>query len=48
MRDERELAIFDLAIDSKLRDCDLVQLRISDMLVGGVVRSRALIVQRRT
>ena len=44
----RDLALFDLAIDSKLRGCDLVQLRVSDMLAGGVVRSRALIVQQKT
>ncbi len=44
----RDLALFDLAIDSKLRGCDLVRLRISDMLAGGVVRSRALIVQQKT
>ena len=44
----RDLALFDLAIDSKLRGCDLVQLRISDLLAGGVVRSRALIVQQKT
>ena len=44
----RDLALFDLAIDSKLRGCDLVRLRISDMLAGGVVWSRALIVQQKT
>jgi integrase len=44
----RDLALLDLAIDSKLRGCEFVQLRISDMLAGGVARSRALIVQQKT
>lgn len=44
----RDLAMFDLAIDSKLRSCDLVQLRIGDLLSGGVVRSRALVTQQKT
>ena len=37
--------MFNLAIDSKLRDCDLVSLRVDDMAVGGHVRDRA---QRKT
>jgi integrase len=44
----RDLALFDLAVDTKLRGCDLVQLRIGDLLAGGVVRSRALVVQQKT
>lgn len=44
----RDLAMFDLAIDSKLRGCDLVQLRIGDVLSAGVVRSRALVTQQKT
>jgi hypothetical protein len=39
----RDLAMFDLAIDSKLKGSDLVQLRIGDLLAGGVVCSRALV-----
>src|SRR5438552_6898788 len=31
----RDLALFNLAIDSKLRGCDLVRLRINDVSVGG-------------
>ena len=31
----RDLALFNLAIDSKLRACDLLGLRVSDVLVGG-------------
>jgi integrase len=44
----RDLALFDLAVDSKLRGCDLVKLRVGDLVAGGVVRSRALVVQRKT
>ena len=36
----RELAMFNLAIDSKLRGCDLVRLKIDDLCVGGRLRSR--------
>jgi len=31
----RDRALFDLAIDSKLRDCDLVQMKIGDIVSGG-------------
>ena len=44
----RDRALFDLAIDSKLRGCDLVKLRIGDLVSGGRVRSRAIVVQRKT
>ena len=44
----RDAALFDLAIDSKLRGCDLVRLRIGDIALHGVVRSRATVVQRKT
>ena len=44
----RDLALFNLALDSKLRGCDLVQLRVDDVALGGRVRSRATIVQRKT
>ena len=44
----RDLALFNLAIDSKLRGCDLVGLRLSDLMVGGAVRERVSIVQRKT
>jgi len=32
----RDLALFNLAIDSKLRGCDLVRLRVNDVCVGGM------------
>ena len=44
----RELALFNLAIDSKLRGCDLVRLRVNDITQGGRVLSRATVVQRKT
>src|SRR5258707_3554547 len=47
-RSMRDLAIFNLAIDSKLRACDLVKLRMEDICVGANVRRRATIVQRKT
>jgi integrase len=42
----RDLALFDLAIDSKLRGCDLVALRVGDIVTGGAVRRRGLILQK--
>jgi integrase len=45
---KRDLAIFNLAIDSKLRACDLVRLRVDDICSGAKVRRRATIVQRKT
>lgn len=44
----RSLALFNLAIDSKLRACDLVELRVNDVTQGGHVASRAIIMQRKT
>ena len=45
---KRDLALFNLAIASKLRGCDLVSLRVEDIAVGGHVRDRATIIQRKT
>jgi integrase len=42
----RDLALFNLAVDSKLRACDLVALRISDVEAGERIRERATIVQK--
>jgi hypothetical protein len=47
-RRARNLALFNLAIDSKLRGCDLVRLQVGDVNVGGRVRDRATIVQKKT
>ena len=44
----RDLTLFNLAIDSKLRACDLLCLRVSDVMVGGRIGSRAMIMQRKT
>ena len=41
-------ALFNLAIDSKLRGCDLVQLRVNDVARGGEVLTRASVVQQKT
>ncbi len=47
-KNTRELALFNLAIDSKLRDCDLVKLRISDVAQSNRVSSLAIIIQQKT
>ena len=44
----RELALFNLAIDSKLRACDLVALRVQDVSHGQAIATRATILQRKT
>jgi integrase len=44
----RDLALFNLAIDSKLRACDLVRLRVRDVSHGDRVDARAIIMQRKT
>ncbi len=47
-RRTRELALFNLAIDSKLRGCDLVALRVKDVAQGSQVAARAIVMQRKT
>ena len=44
----RELALFNLAVDSKLRSCDLVKLRVRDVTRGHRVAARAIIMQQKT
>src|ERR1700737_3945934 len=44
----RDLALFNLAIDSKLRACDLVRLRIDEVCSGAKVRDRATVVKKKT
>jgi integrase len=46
--DTRDLALFNLAIDSKLRACDLVSLRVRDVSHGNQMAARAMILQRKT
>ncbi len=45
---KRDLALFNLALDSKLRGCDLMGLKVSDVQTGDEIRPRAKIVQRKT
>ena len=47
-RSKRDLALFNLAIDSKLRGCDLVALGVDDIAACGHVRDRATIILRKT
>ncbi|MFT4940067.1 MAG: integrase [Paraglaciecola sp.] len=44
----RELALFNLAIDSKLCGCDLVALKVNDIAHGKSIQSRTIIVQKKT
>src|SRR5271170_255137 len=44
----RDRAMFDLAIDSKLRGCDVVKVKIGDLVSGGRVRSRSIVIQQKT
>ena len=46
--DRRDLALFNLAIDSKLRGCDLVALKVEDVAPGGCAADRATIRQKKT
>ena len=44
----RDLALFNLAVDSKLRGCDLINLRVRDLVHGNQIQPRAMVVQMRT
>ena len=44
----RDLALFNLAIDSKLRSCDLVKLRVSDIAHGSHTLKRTMVMQQKT
>ena len=44
----RELALFDLGIDSKLRACDLLKLKVRDVCHGERVAARAIVLQQKT
>jgi len=44
----RDLALFKTAIDSKLRGCDLIRLRVADVHLGDGVRLRITAVQQKT
>ena len=45
---KRDLALFNLGIDSKLRACDLVRLRLQDVAPGDQVADRTMIMQQKT
>ncbi|RYG28861.1 MAG: integrase [Burkholderiales bacterium] len=44
----RDRALFDLALDSKLRGCDLVKIRIGDVVSGAEIRTRSIVIQQKT
>ncbi len=44
----RDRALFDLAIDSKLRGCDLVKIKTGDLVAGPEIRTRSTVVQQKT
>lgn len=44
-KENKELALFNLAIDSKLRSCDLVKLKVRDVCHGNGIAPRAMILQ---
>jgi hypothetical protein len=44
----RDLALFNLALDSKLRSCDLVKIRVRDVTHGATVSRRAMVMQQKT
>jgi integrase len=45
---KRDLAMFNLAIDSKLRGCDLIRIGLDEVCIGGRVRDRAIVIQKQT
>ena len=44
----RDLTLFNLAIDSKLRGCDLVNLRVRDIAHRACISPRAIVIQQKT
>jgi integrase len=44
----RDLAMFNLAIDSKLRGCDVVAMRVEDLAASGYTADRATVRQKKT
>ena len=45
---KRDLAMFNLAVDSKLKGRDLIRLKIDDVSAGGTIRDRATVIQKKT
>ena len=44
----RDRALFDLAIDSKFRGCDLVKIKIGTLVAGPAICTRSMVIQRKT
>ncbi len=44
----RDLALFNMAVDGKLRGCDLVKLKVADVFVAEQVKERASVIQSKT
>jgi len=44
----RDLALFNLALDSKLRGCDLVKLTVKDVSLGDKIKTRSIVLQQKT
>lgn len=44
----RDLALFNIAVDSKLRGCDLIRLKVSDVYSAGQMKERASVLQSKT
>ena len=44
----RDLALFNMAIDSKLRGCDLVKMKVVDVMTSGQIKERASVLQSKT
>ncbi len=45
---KRDLALFNLALDSKLRSCDLVKIKVSDVAHGSRIAKRSTVMQMKT
>ena len=44
----RDIALFNMAIDSKLRGCDLVRMKVADVMASGQIKERASVLQSKT
>jgi hypothetical protein len=44
----RDRALFDFAIDSRLRGRDIIKIKIGDLLIGNQIRSRVILIQEET
>jgi hypothetical protein len=48
VENHRDLALFNLAIDSKLRGSDLVRMRVVDVMASGLIKERVSVLQSKT